>query len=297
MELQGGVARIDASVRGGFQDPKISGTAAASKLKLDGQQLDRVTSTFTLDRSSAVLQAVTVDQGKMHLEGNGRAGLRDWKLEGNSPVSATVSLRAADIQALAAEAGWKPPPATGLVSAAVHVSGSLESPLIAGAVTLENLTVYDEHFGQARADVTFSNTALELTRGEARAGAGRITISGDYNHPASDWKDGSVRFDVAASGIDLTTIQHAQDFESGLGGRLELKASGGAKIVNGLVDLTSLAGDLAVRNAALDGHSYGDFSITAATKLPLLTLSATATLNDVQLHGSGEWRHGRRLSR
>ena len=140
----------------------------------------------------------------MRLEGNGRAGLREWKLEGGSPVSAAVSLRTADIQTLAAEAGWTAPPATGLVSAAVHVSGSLESPLVAGALTLENLTACDEHFPQARADVTFTTTALEVSHGEARSGSGRITLSGDYNHPANDWKDGSLRFDMAASGIDLT---------------------------------------------------------------------------------------------
>jgi translocation and assembly module TamB len=290
VELQGGVARLDASIRGPLQDPKISGKADAEKLKLDGQQMDRVTSTFTLDGSSAVLQAVTIDQGKMHVEGSGRAGLRGWNLEGGSPISAMVSLRAADIQTLATEAGWKQIPATGLVSAAVHVSGSLESPLVEGAVTFENLTAYDERFAQARADVTFTTTAIEVSHGEARNGAGRITLSGDYNHPASDWKDGSLRFDVSTSGVDLATIQHLQDFEKGLGGRLDSKASGGAKIVSGVVDLTSLNGELTVRNAALDGRSYGSLTVTAATKLPLLTLAATATLDDVQIHGSGEWR-------
>ena len=77
VELQGGVARIDASIRGGLEDPKISGKADVEKLKLEGQQLDRVTSTFTLDRSSAVFQAITVEAGKMRVEGNGRAGLRE----------------------------------------------------------------------------------------------------------------------------------------------------------------------------------------------------------------------------
>jgi translocation and assembly module TamB len=232
----------------------------------------------------------------MRLEGNGRAGLREWKLEGASPVSAVVSLRAADLETLAAEAGWNAPPATGSVSASVHVSGSLESPLVAAAVSLENLTLWDEHFAQARADVTFTTTALELTHGEAvfpnqaRGSAGRVTLSGDYNHPASDWKDGSLRFDVTTSGMDLTAIKRLQDFENGLGGRLDLKANGGAKIVNGVVDLTSLNGDLTVRNAALDGRTYGNLTVTASTKLPLLTLAATATLDDVQIHGTGEWR-------
>jgi translocation and assembly module TamB len=291
VQLQtGGVARIDASVQGGLQSPKISGKAEAEKLKLEGQQLDRVTSTFTLDRSNAVLQAITIDEGKMRLEGNGRAGLRDWKLQGDSPVSGAVTLHAADIQTLAAEAGWKAPPATGLISATVHVSGSLESPLVEGAVTLADLTAYDEHWGQGRADITYTTTALELSHGEVRNGAARITVSGDYNHPANDWKDGSVRFDVATSGIDLSGVKHLQDLVTGLGGHLDFKAAGGAKIVNGVVDLTSLNGELTVRNAALDGRSYGNLTVTAATKLPLLTLAATATLDDVQIHGSGEWR-------
>jgi translocation and assembly module TamB len=160
VELQGSVARIDATITGGFADPKVSGKADAGKLKLGGQQLDRVTTTFNLDRSTTVLEAVTVEQGKMRVEGSARAGLRDWKLEGGSPVSATVSLRSADIQTLAAEAGWKPPPATGLISAAIHVSGSLESPLVTAAVAIENLTAFEEHFAQARADVTFTTTAL-----------------------------------------------------------------------------------------------------------------------------------------
>jgi translocation and assembly module TamB len=290
VELQGGVARIDASVIGSFADAKVAGKADAGKLKFDGHQLDHVTSTFTVDRKTAVLQAITAEQGKMHVAGSGRAELRNWKLVGGSPVSASLSLRNADIQTLAVEAGWKPPPATGTVSAAVRVSGSLESPLLAGTLTIENLIAYEEHLGQARADVTYTNTALEISHGEARSGAGRITLSGDYNHPASDWKDGSLRFDVATNGIDLTAIQHVRDFESRLGGHLDLKASGGAKIVNGVVDLTSLNGELTVRNAALNGRSYGNLTVTAATRLPLLTLAATATLDDVQIHGSGEWR-------
>jgi translocation and assembly module TamB len=296
VELQGSEARVDASIQGDLSNPKISGKADAGKLKLDGQQLDHFSSTFTADRNSAVLQAITVEQGKMRLEGTARAGLREWKLEGGSPVSATLALHNADIQALAAEAGWKAPPATGSVSAAMRVSGSLESPLVAGSVTLENLTAFDEHFPQARADVTFTSTALELSHGEAifpdqgRAAAGRISLSGDYNHPANDWKDGSLRFDLATTGVDLATIKHLQDYETGLGGRLDLKANGGAKIVNGVLDLTSLNGELTVRNAAYDGRSYGNLTVTAATRLPLLTLSATANFDDVQIRGSGEWR-------
>ena len=290
VELAGGVAHVDASVTGNLQNPRVSGRADAEHLRLDGQQLDRVASAFTLNRSNLVLQDLTVEQDKMHLEGNGSAGLHDWKLDGSSPISGTVSLRTADLQNLAAETGWKALPASGLISAAIHASGSLESPLISGAVTLENLTAFNEHFAQARADVTFTTTGIELSHGEAREGTERVVLSGAYNHPVNDWKDGSLRFDVATSGVDLTHISHVQAFESGLGGRLDLKATGDAKIVDGAIDLTSLNGGLSVRDAALDGRTYGNLNVTATSKFAVLAVTATATVDNVQIHGSGEWR-------
>ena len=288
--LQSGTARIDASVTGALRDPKISGKFDAGKLKLGGQSLDRVASNFAADRNTLVFQSLIVEQGKMRAEGNARAELRNWALQGESPVSATLALRNADIPTLAAETGFNTPPATGSISATVRVSGSLESPLVAGTLTADDLTVYDEHFDQARADLTWTGTALEVSHGEARSGPGRVTLAGDYNHPANDWKDGSLRFDISSSGLDLAAIRHIQDLDGGLAGRLAFQAAGGAKIVNGQVDLTSLNGELTVRNAALDGHTYGNVTLTAATRLPLLALSATATLDGVQLQGSGEWR-------
>jgi translocation and assembly module TamB len=299
VELHDGVARVDASVTGSLEKTRISGKADFEKLKLDGHELgagldgravDHVVTTFNLDRSSANLLTVSVQQGKLRLEGQGRAGLHNWKLDGTSPISALATLRAADLQTLAAEAGMAPPPVSGAISATLRISGSLESPLVNGNLALDDLTAYGEHFTAARAGVTLTATALELSNGEARHGAASVTLSSGYNHPANDWKDGSLRFDLATSDVDLAQLKRVQEFESGLGGRLDLKASGAAKIVNGLIDLTSFNGQLSVRNAILDGRTYGNLDITAATKLPVLTLTAMASVGDYQIRGSGEWR-------
>ena len=299
VELHNGVARVDASITGSLENARVSGKADFEKLKLDdpelgaqldGREADSLVTTFDLDRSSANLLTVSVQQGKLRLEGQGRAGLHNWKLDGSSPISALATLRSADLQTLAAEAGMASPPASGAISATLRITGSLESPLLSGNLTLDDLTAYGEHFTAARASVTLTATALELSNGEARNGAARVTLSGGYNHPANDWKDGSLRFDLATSGVDLAQLKHVQEFESGLGGRLDLTASGAAKIVNGLVDLTSLNGQLSVRNAILDGRTYGNLDVTAATRLPVLTLTASATVEGYQIRGSGEWR-------
>jgi translocation and assembly module TamB len=290
VELHDGVARVDASVMGSLENARVSGKADFEKLKLDGHEVDRFLTTFNIDQSTLNLLTVSVQQDKLRLEGQGRAGLHYWKLNGSSPISALATLRSGDLQTMAAEAGMASLPASGAISATVRISGSLESPLVSGNVALDDLTAYGEHFTAARAAVTFTTTALELANGEARNGAARVTLSGGYNHPANDWKDGSLRFDIATSGVDLAQLKHVQDFEGGLGGRIDLKAAGAAKVVNGRVDLTSLNGQLSVRNAMLNGRSYGNLDVTAATRLPVLTLTAVATVEDYQIRGSGEWR-------
>lgn len=290
VELQNGTARMDAVIVGSVAKARISGRLDADHVVVKGHQLDHAAAAFNIDSSAAVFQALTVEAANMHFESKGRVELHNWKLDDNSPVSADVSLRSADLQTLAGAAGLTRLPATGSASGAIHVSGSLESPVMTGVVTVGNFAAYGEHFGQARANVTFTTTAVELAHGEARNGAARLTFTGAYNHPAKDWQDGSLRFDIASAGVDVAQVQHLHAFEQGLGGRLAVKASGGAKIVNGRVDLTSLNGELTVHNAVVNGRPYGDLSLAAATQLPLLTINATAALPDVQLHARGEWR-------
>ncbi|HTW65107.1 MAG TPA: translocation/assembly module TamB domain-containing protein [Bryobacteraceae bacterium] len=292
VRLRDGVARIDATVSGSLKNAQVSGKADVERLRIDGHQIDHIATTFKLDSSSANLLNVSVQEGQMRLEGQASAGLRNWKLETSNPISALATLRSADLQTLFDETGMQPLPAGagGTISATLRVTGSLDTPLVTGNVTLENLTAYNEHFSGARAAVTFTPTSLELSNGVARNGTARIALSGVYNHPARDWNDGSLRFDVSTSGLDLTQIQHVQEFETGLRGRVELKANGAAKIVDGRIDLTSLSGHVAVRNAAIDGHSYGDLEVTAATRLPMLTLTAEAMVQNYRIQGSGEWR-------
>jgi translocation and assembly module TamB len=289
VELHQGQARFDGAVTGPLQNPTISGKIDAVHLKVHGRELDHVTGTVEVDRTMANFQTVTLEQGKMRVEGQGRAGLRDWAFLETSPVSATLVLRGGDLETLIAETGVSVP-ATGSLSATLRVGGSLESPLVTGTVELENVAAYGEHIPSARADVTFSATALELANAEARNGPARITLNGAYNHTAKDWKDGSLRLDVTASGLGLSQIQHVQDFRAGLGGELELKAGGTAKVVNGVVALTSLNCQATLRNAVVDGHPYGDLQLTASTRLPVLTVAATANIEGTPIRASGEWR-------
>src|SRR5260370_8952896 len=133
-------------------------------------------------------------------------------------------------------------------------------------------------------------TALEVTNVDLRSGRAQITGSGAYNHPASDWNDGAVRFDIVSNRLRLTEIQHVQEVRKGLAGELDLKASGTAKVVKGNISLASLNGQLSLKNAVVDGQPYGNLQLTATTRLPVLALTAKVDFRGIQIQGNGEWR-------
>ena len=287
--LHAGSARFDGAVKGSLTNFKISGKADADHVAFDRGEFDHFTSTFDFDRSSLDVQTFTLEQGKMRVEGQGRVALQEWKVGEASSVSALLSVRGGDLHKLAAQSGFDIP-ATGGLAAMLHVTGSIDSPLVTGEVELASVTAYREHIDTARADVTFTNTAVEVSKGEARMGPARIAVTGGYNHPANDWKDGALRFDIATTALTVGQLKRVQDFRNGLGGQLDLKASGSAKLVKGEIDLTALNGQLDWRNAVVDGHPYGDLELTASTHLPILGLAAKVNLGGIQIQGSGEWR-------
>lgn len=253
--LQGGAIKFDGTVSGPLASPRISGTADIGRFALGEREFDHFNAAFDIDPSSAEFRTLAIEQGKMRLEGQGRVSLRGWRLEDSSSVSALLSVSRADIKTLADQNGISQP-VTGSASGTVHVSGTFESPLASANLEAQNITAYGEHFESARADVTFTATALEVSNAELRSGPGRITASGAYNHTAHSWSDGSLRFEIAGNRLNLSRIQHVQDFRQGLGGEVELRTTGSAKIVNGVFDLTSLNGRVGLRDALVDGRPY-----------------------------------------
>jgi len=289
ISLDGSSASFDGTVAGPLANPRISGKADVGRFEFRGQRFDHLTATVDVDQSSANFRTLTAAQDRMRVEGQGRISLRDWKIEDASPISGLLSITGADLQTLAKESGTDLQ-VTGTASGIVRVSGSLDSPLASGTIEAANVSAYGEHADSFRGDVTVSATGVEISDGNIRSGPARVVLSGAYNHPAQDWKDGALRFDISTSGLTLAQIKHAQDLESDLGGEVDLKANGTAKVVKGAVDLTSLTGRLALRNAVLDGHPYGNLELNASTRLPILGVNAKVNLGGIQIEGSGEWR-------
>jgi translocation and assembly module TamB len=289
VSLHSGVARFDGVVTGPLANPRISGKADVTHVVWKQREFDHVVGTLDVGKAVANLYAIAVDQGQMHVVGQARIGLVDWKAVDASSLTASLSIRGADIQKLLTENGYQIP-INGALSATAHLTGTLESPLVSGRVDARNVTAYDEHFDRVSGDITMTATALEVARFEAFAGVAQISGSGAYNHLANDWNDGSLRVEVTTDQLNLARIKHVHEFREGLGGDLDVKGSGTAKVVKGVVSLASLNGRLTLKNATLDGRPYGNMELTANTRLPMLALSAKVELRGVQLEGTGDWR-------
>lgn len=289
LSLHGGVARFDGVVSGPIANLRVSGKADLTHLVWKGREFDHLAATLNADKALANLYTVAIDQGQMHIVGQARIGLTEWRAVDSSTLSASLSIRGADIHNLLADKGDRIP-VSGAVSASAHVTGTLESPLVSGNVDARNVTAYDEHFDRVSGDVTITATALEVAHFEARAGRGLIAGKGAYNHLDNDWNDGSLAIEVSSGQLSLAQIKHVRDFREGLGGDLNIQGGGTAKVVEGVIALASLNGQLTLQNATLDGRQYGNLELAASTKLPLLAVAAKVDLPGVQLQGSGEWR-------
>ena len=287
--LHGGLARFDGVVSGPLANLKISGKADATHLVWGPREFDHAAGTVDVDKTLANLYTIALDQGQMHVVGQARVGLAAWKTVDASVLSASLSIRGADIQKLLTDNGYQIP-LSGTLSATAHVTGTLESPLLSGNVDARDVTAYDEHVDRIQGEVTMTGNTLEVAHFEARAGAALISGSGAFNHLANDWNDGSLRIDIASDSLGLAQIHSVRQFREGLAGDLNIKGSGTAKVVKGIVTLVSLNGQLRLQNATLDGRPYGNLELTANTRLPILAVSAKVDLRGVQLEGAGEWR-------
>lgn len=289
LALHGGLARFDGVVAGPLGNLRVSGKADLTHLVWKGRELDHVAATLNVDKTLANLYTIAIDQDQMHIVGQARLGLLDWKAVDSSVLSASLSIRGADIHQLLADKGDRIP-VSGALSATAHVTGTLESPLVSGNVDARNITAYDEHFDRVSGDVTMTATALEVAHFEAGAGRVLITGKGAYNHLDNDWNDGSLAIEISSGQLSLTQVKHVREFRDGLGGDLNIQGSGTAKVVKGAITLASLNGRLTLKNATLDGRPYGDLELAANTKLPMLAVTAKVDLPGVQLQGNGEWR-------
>ncbi|MEJ7606783.1 MAG: hypothetical protein WKF37_11075 [Bryobacteraceae bacterium] len=105
------------------------------------------------------------------------------------PVKANLKLQNAQIGKLLAEAGQKLP-IDGKANATMTVEGTAASPKIVARVVVEKPTAYGENFDRLRGEIRYAGSGVEVIDAVAELGAARVLLSGAYEHPPADFKNG-----------------------------------------------------------------------------------------------------------
>ena len=121
-------------------------------------------------------------------------------------------------------------PARGNLSGSVHFIGTVADPRGSADVQLTRAVIYGEPIDRVDARVTYLARSIDVSRLEIAAGPSRIDLAAHYDHPPGNLSEGSAKFNVTSSHIDLTRVHNLQTVRPGIGGTLDLNVSGAATV-------------------------------------------------------------------
>jgi translocation and assembly module TamB len=282
---QGGRVLFEGTITGATAKAQISGTLRANNFSVEKQQVDTLVAQVNADPSGVHLRSVAAAQGTMKLEGNFDFALANWKPTDTGSLTGKVRLQGVRLKDVLAQAGQKLP-IDGILSVDVDASGTSKDPQAVIRALIDKPTLYGESFDRIRAEVRYTGTGVEVISGQVEAGSARILLAGAYTHPPTDWKNGTLRFDVSSRGFTMAQFKTVRDQRPGTDAAVDIKAVGQANIRNGEFLLTTLNGQAALRKLVVDKKAIGDFVVDANTAGNDLTLAANGNFRGSQIKGN-----------
>jgi translocation and assembly module TamB len=268
LTLKGGTARFEGTVSGPLADPTIRGHAAATNFIVEGRAFDSAAADVAITQSKAVVRNASLAGRRMQAAGSVTLALREWQPAQDQPVYGSFTARAANAADLAAEAGVKLPFAvsSGEVSANIELAGTLASPRAFARVRAAGVKAAAQPFDRVQADVRYSGETVEVLSSRLEAGPNRVEISGSFEHPKDNWREGHVRFQAVTPGFSLSRIEAVKRQGGGLGGLLETRIEGEFELTPSGFQPVTLDGTAAVRNLTASGDSLGTLELAVSTK-------------------------------
>src|SRR5207248_8903721 len=196
-------------------------------------------------------------------------GLYKWSPLPHSQVAANVSMRNGDIADLLSFAGEGGIPATGKLTADVHINGTYGNPLGGATLELLNGSVYEQPIDRLYAAVNLSDQVITLPTLELAAAGARINANGTFQHPPDTFTVGRAQFHIGTSNVQLGNFQALTRRSPGVAGMIQLNADAAADVreVNkqSEVMLSNINADLSARGLHVQNQSAGDLTATART--------------------------------
>lgn len=286
---QDGSALFEGTVNGPLKAARVAGTVTLANFEVQKQKIDRLVANLSATSTGAQVSSFALGQEKLRLEGSADLALQGWKLTDTSRIKANVKLQGAEIEKLLKDAG-QTLPIRGELTASASVDGTAGDPRAAIRMSVAQPVIYGEKFDRVRAEIRYAGAGVEVISGVADLGTARVLLSGAYEHPVNDYKNGRLRFDVSTKGFSLESVANVQKLRPGVRGNFALNGTGTADVRNGALQPDKLDGLLSLRDLVVDGRAVGSFTVDAKTTGKQLGMNIAGNLRGSKITGNGSFQ-------
>jgi translocation and assembly module TamB len=288
LKLNGGVATASGSVAGRLENPQFEGQASVTNGVVEGHAFDKFSADLSASKTAVSASHFTISRGMTEITGNVNIGARNGSFD-DASISGQAAVRNADLQELAKEAG-STIQVSGTAAGTVHFSGSVRAPQADVALDVQKPAAFGEQLDRLRANVQVTPEAITVAGGDAIDGPGRLRFSGNYRHPANDWKSGEAEVQLAAQNLPAKRVDALSRLAPRLDARLTADIRGRLKVANGQVSLTSADGSASAQAVTLDGQPLGEVAVMGSTSGTTASITANGKLRDASFEGQGSWK-------
>jgi translocation and assembly module TamB len=293
--LNQGTLTFDGNAMGGLSAPQLSGHLGATNIAVQGRQFDSVAADLTASASGAAVSNGVIaragDGSGMRAQFSGSAALSNWKLPPSALVRADLTINPADLADLAALAGQKDGGYSGPVTVSAHVTGTAGNPL--GVVRLDagKGTIQNRPFDQAHLEANLNDRVVTIPTAWIQGGAGRVNITGEFNHPADSFSTGQVHAKLTTTQLDLAKfpVPLPRNATGILQANLEATGNLQAKPATPFL-LASVTGDVTGRGMKIGSENYGNLDLNLRTSGDTANYTASLAVGSSQIRVQGETR-------
>jgi translocation and assembly module TamB len=293
-----GLVNLNADVSGDLRNAEaklefvpsaVTADATAREVRDRGQNYGNLTATVRTNGSVANAR-IDSDFAGSNIQVVSRTQLApSYATTGDATIRGLPIERAISIANLANQV-----PASGILSATAHVTGTLDDPRANATIDLTKAMIYGEPLDRLDATIDYTATQVKLSSAQAGSPAGRIEASGSFSHSPSDFRSGHADLHLATAGIDLLRVQNVQKNKAGLAGKLRLTADiatdlrtegGEQKILPSRFDVSGGATGI-----EWNGRMFGDATFQGETKGNVILAKIDSDLAKSAIHGTGQVR-------
>ncbi len=242
-----GQARFAGSIAGTLSRPRLSGSLAASRLRLRGTAWRTLAASIYASPSRLqISRARLVAAGPGRLDFSIAAGLRQWGVSASSPIQANLSAAQFQLASLARLAGFSIP-LTGNLNARLAVRGSLRNPVGSGTIGVTAGAIKTSRLREPiqQLQVAFQGDGARVTaRARLRMAAGVADLTGEYRPHRQTYS-----VVLSANRFDLAKLHAARGL--GLAGVVNLNGAGQGTVANPEFHASLSAPGLAVAHQAI----------------------------------------------